>query len=84
MQLIRHVATKMAEMNSEPKEEVSTMFCHLENQTMGARLQNNKMPVGGLLMILFPVRSASMKQEIKTELPWGSGAFGGIASRASL
>jgi hypothetical protein len=30
----------LATMNSEPKERVSTMFCHLEYQMIGALLQN--------------------------------------------
>jgi hypothetical protein len=32
-------------VNSEPKVEASTEFCLLLNQTVGALLQNNSVPV---------------------------------------
>ncbi len=72
-----------AAINSDPKVEVSTVFCRLENQTIGARLQKIKIPVWDLRVTRLPAWSASTKHEIRIGFPLGSGAFGGMASAAA-
>ena len=69
--------------NSEPNVELSTVFCLLECQTIGAELIYSNMPVCDLLVILLPAWSESTKQFTWTGRPLGSGAFGGTSSFAS-
>ncbi len=61
----------------EPKVEVSTMFCCLLYQIIGALLTNKVIPVCEHHVTLSPAGLASTKQDMATAFPCGLKAFGG-------
>jgi len=81
--LINSTATHRA-TNSEPKVDVSTVFCAFEYQRIGALFMYRRMPVCDRRLILFLAWLASQNTFSWTGIPLGGGAFGGRSSEASL
>ena len=70
-------------VNSEPKVDVSTEFCLLLNQSIGARLQNISIPVYKRLVIFSAEWMASTKKFVVMILPLGFSISSGISSLES-
>jgi hypothetical protein len=69
----------LSAMNSDPKVEVSTVFCDLEYQIMGDLFRYNNIPVWEQRLNLLRAWLASTNTLICTGCPRGCGAFLGIS-----
>jgi len=72
----------LAAIYSGPNLEVSIIFCHFENQRIGALLQKLMIPLCKQRVTTLPAWSASTKHDNMTGLPLGSGLLLGIISLA--
>ena len=70
-------------INLLPNVLVSTVFCHLLYQTIGAQFKNMRIPVCDLHVTVFDAWSASTKQWLDTACPRGGGMSIGTCSLAS-